>query len=105
MDLRDGSTVIGELTTVGRKTGRPRTVELRFIYHQGSFYASSSRIEGKHWCRNMIANPAVELSARGERFSCNARQVTDEALRRLILALRDSPPRMERVVFEIAPKK
>jgi hypothetical protein len=32
------------------------------------------------------------------------KQVTDDALRRQILILRDAPPQMDRVVFEIAPR-
>ncbi|MGH7816321.1 MAG: nitroreductase/quinone reductase family protein, partial [Candidatus Binatia bacterium] len=59
---------------------------------------------GKHWCQNMIRNPAVEINAKGEKFSCTARQVADEALRRQVLTLRDSPPQLNRVVFEIAPQ-
>lgn len=94
---------MADLTTTGRKTGLPRTVELRFVYYQGCFYASSSKVEGKHWCRNMLKNPTTEINAKGERFSCVARQVTEEKLRRHILSLRDSPPRMDRVVFEIKP--
>jgi len=39
-----------------------------------------------------------------ERFPCIARRVTDEAIRTRILTLRDSAPRMDRVVFEMAPK-
>ena len=103
MNRRDGSTLVADLTTIGRKTGQPRTVELRFVYHKGSYYASSSKVEGKHWCQNMIKNPAVEITANGEKLACIARQVTDEKLRRQILTLRDSPPLMERVVFEITP--
>jgi deazaflavin-dependent oxidoreductase (nitroreductase family) len=103
MKLQDGASVVADLTTIGRKSGLLRTVELRFSYFQGRFYASSSRVEGKHWCRNMIQNPAVELKVKGEKLACTARQVTDEELRRKILSLRDSPPRLERVVFEIAP--
>ena len=103
MDLTDGSSVIADLTTVGRKTGRPRKVELRFLYLNGNFYASSSKIAGKHWCQNIIKNPLVEINAKGARISCSAKQVSDEQLRRKILTLRDSPPRMERVVFEITP--
>jgi deazaflavin-dependent oxidoreductase (nitroreductase family) len=99
-----GSSVVADLTAVGRKTGEKRTVELRFIYYQGCFYASSSKVEGKHWCQNILKTPAVELNAKGERFSCTATQVTDEKLRRHILTLRDSPPRMDRVVFEIKPR-
>jgi hypothetical protein len=52
----------------------------------------------------MIQNPAVEMTVNGERLACIATQVTDDKLRRQILLLRDSPPRMERVVFEITPQ-
>jgi deazaflavin-dependent oxidoreductase (nitroreductase family) len=104
MDLKNGSTLIADLTTTGRKTGQPRTVELRLVYHNGSYYASSSKVSGKHWCQNMLKNPAVELTVKGQTLSCIARQVTEDKLRKEILSLRDSPPRMERVVFEIRPR-
>ena len=104
MKFKDGSNVVADLVTIGRKTGQPRTVELRFYYRSGSFYATSSRLQGKHWCQNMIKNPAVEITAKGETLACIATQVTDEALRREILTLRDSPPQLDRVVFEIKPR-
>lgn len=103
MQLQDGSSVVANLTAIGRKTGQRRTVELRFTYYQGCFYASSSKVDGKHWCQNILKTPAVELSVKGERFLCTATRVTDDELRRHILALRDSPPRMDRVVFGIKP--
>ena len=103
MEFKDRSTLIANLTTIGRKTGQPRTVELRLVYHSGSYYASSSKVQGKHWCQNMIENPAVEITVKRNKFACIARQVTDDKLRRKILTLRDSPPLMERVVFEITP--
>lgn len=104
MNLKDGSNVVADLTTIGRKSGKPRTVELRFLYFNGNFYATSSKVEGKHWCQNMIKNPAVEINAKGEQLPCMARQVTDDELRKRILTLRDSPPQLERVVFEIKPR-
>jgi deazaflavin-dependent oxidoreductase (nitroreductase family) len=104
MNLKDGSSVVAHLTTIGRKTGLPRTVELRFVYFRGCFYASSARVQGKHWCQNMLNNPSVEMRVKGEKLTCTARQVIDENLRREILILRDSAPRMERVVFEIKPR-
>jgi len=105
MKLKDGSAIVANLTTIGRKTGKPRTVELRFLYFNGNFYATSSKVEGKHWCQNMIKNPVVEIKAKGEKFSCTVKQISDEAFRQRILTLRDSPPQLNRVVFEIAPNK
>lgn len=105
MKLKDGSAIVANLTTIGRKTGKPRTVELRLLYFNGNFYATSSRVEGKHWCQNMIKNPVVEIKAKGERFSCTVKQISDEAFRQRILTLRDSPPQLNRVVFEFAPNK
>ena len=104
MNLKDGSNVVADLTTIGRKSGKPRTVELRFLYFNGNFYATSSKVECKHWCQNMIKNPAVEINAKGEQLPCTARQITDDDLRKRILALRDSPPQLERIVFEIKPR-
>lgn len=103
MNLQDGSSVVADLTTIGRKTGE-RCIKASLIVSEAEFdRPSSSRVEGKHWCQNMLKNPAVELNVQGERLSCTATQVTGDKLRRHILALRDSPPHMERVVFEIKP--
>ena len=104
MKLRDESVFVGDLTTIGRRTGLPRTVELRMVYLDGKFYAASRKIESKHWCRNTIKNSDVEVKADGELFSCRARQVADEKLRVRVLNLRDSPPLLERVVFEMIPR-
>ena len=103
MDLKDGASVVADLTTIGRKSGLPRTVELRFTYHQGNFYASSSRVRGKHWCENLLENPAVVITLKGERLACAARQLTDDKLRKHILAARGSSHDMDRVVFEMEP--
>lgn len=104
MKLKNESVFVGELTTVGRRTGQPRTVELRMVYIDGKFYAASSNVQGKHWCRNMIENSKVTVKAGGENFSCHARQVADEKLRVRVLKLRDATPPLERVVFEMIPQ-
>jgi deazaflavin-dependent oxidoreductase (nitroreductase family) len=104
MNLKDGSSVVADLTTIGRKSGKRRTVELRLLYVNGNFYATSSRVQGKHWCQNLLKNPAVEITSKGHTLSCTAAQVTDQSLRRRILTLRDSQPQLERVVFEIRPE-
>ena len=53
----------------------------------------------------MIINSAVEITVKGEKLSCTAKRVSDESLRKQVLTLRDSPPRLERAVFEITPNK
>jgi deazaflavin-dependent oxidoreductase (nitroreductase family) len=104
MDLKDGASIVADLTTIGRKSGLARTVELRFIYHQGSFYASSSRVKGKHWCENLLENPAVVITVKGQKVAGLARQVNDDKLRREILAARHSLSDLDRIVFEITPR-
>ena len=103
MKLQNESVFVAELTTIGRRTGLPRTVELRLVYLNGRFYASSASIQNKHWCRNMIKNPSVEIKAGGECFASQARQLMDEKVRMRVLALRDSPALVDRVVFEMTP--
>lgn len=105
MSLRNESVFVAKLTTTGRRTGLPRTVELRLVYFDEKFYASSGNIQNKHWCRNLIKNPTAEVYADGVRFPCRVRQVRDEKLRRRILTLRDSPPLLDRVVFEMIPRQ
>ena len=104
MGLKDGASIVADLTTIGRKSGLPRTVELRFTYHQGSFYASSSRVKGKHWCENLLENPAVVITIKKQKVAGLARQVNDDKLRREILAARDSLSDLDRIVFEIKPR-
>lgn len=105
MELRNESVFVGELTTIGRLSGLPRTVELRLVYLDGKFYASSASVQGKHWCRNLLKNPHVEVKAAGRRYYCKAREVVDEKLRQRVLSLRDSSPLLERVVFEMSPQE
>jgi hypothetical protein len=69
MKLKNESIFVGELTTIGRRTGLARTVELRMVYLNGKFYAASRRVQGKYWCRNMLKNPDVNVKAGGELFS------------------------------------
>ncbi len=105
MNIKDGSTIVADLTAIGRASGVPRTVELRFLFFSGNFYATSTKVQGKHWCQNMLKNNNVAVTVNGEKIACTARQVTEDALRKQVLTLRDSPPQLERVVFEITPNK
>ena len=101
MTLQNRSVFVGKLITIGRRTGLPRTVEIRLVYLDGKFYVCSSNIQRKHWCQNMTKNPNVEVQAGGKHFSCRAQLVTEGELHLSILHLRDSTALLDRAVFEI----
>ena len=103
MAIQNKSIFNAEVTTVGRKSGLLRTIELRLICLDQKYFASSSKVEGKHWCQNMIKNPEVQVKAGGKSYKCRARLVTEEPLRLRALHIRDSKPLLERIVFELAP--
>lgn len=103
MTLGNRSVFVGKFITIGRRSGLPCTVEIKFVYFDGKFYLCSSNIQSKHWCQNMIKNPNVEVQAEGKHFSCRAQMVTGEELRVRVLHLRDSPALLDRTVFEMVP--
>jgi deazaflavin-dependent oxidoreductase (nitroreductase family) len=102
MGLQDPSALVGQLTTLGRRTGLSRTVEINLIYLDGKFYATTASVKHKAWCQNMIKNPAVEVQVDERRLRCRSYLVTDEKLRIQVLQLRDSPPLLGRAVFEMS---
>ena len=104
-ELKDGTVFVGELFTVGRKTGLSRPVEVRFVYLDGKFFVTTARIESKHWCKNMLRNPSVEVRVKKMRLPCQGELLKDESLRLRVLELRDSPALTGRQVFQITPVK
>ncbi len=66
------------LTTLGRKTGEPRTVTIWFALGDGVVYLTGSK-HVPQWCRNMRANGDVELAIGGLRLKGLARLVDDES--------------------------
>ena len=47
------------LTTIGRVSGEPRTVELWFVVFEGKLYAVSGAPSRAHWVQNLIKNAKV----------------------------------------------
>lgn len=59
------------LTTIGRKSGRPRHAVVEVMKHDAAtdtYYVSSSYGVHSDWYRNLQANPALRLRVRGRRF-------------------------------------
>ncbi len=60
------------LTTVGRISGLPRTIEIWFVVHQRDLYLFAEHHHQTHWVKNIEKDPLVhvrigdaELEARG----------------------------------------
>lgn len=59
------------LTTVGRRSGQLRSVELWFAYSNDQVYLLAHprpNRRGTHWYRNLRANPECILEIRGRQF-------------------------------------
>ena len=63
------------LTTYGRKTGKPYTVELSFFLESGKIYLLAHSREnglGTGWYRNLKVNPTCKLDIGGKKFEAKA---------------------------------
>jgi deazaflavin-dependent oxidoreductase (nitroreductase family) len=64
------------LTTIGRKSGQPRSTPLQFEEVDGIYYVASARGEKADWYRNLVACPQVNVLIGDKRFSTIARPIT-----------------------------
>jgi deazaflavin-dependent oxidoreductase (nitroreductase family) len=52
---------IADITTIGRKTGRPRRIEIYFHHFDGAFYLTGRPGFKRDWQANIEANPEFTL--------------------------------------------
>jgi len=81
------------LTTRGRKSGRPREIEIWFTHRDRRFYLIAE-YPTSNWVQNLRANPTAQVRVAGQTFSANARVVTAEA-----------EPELHRTIAELSSKK
>lgn len=55
-----------DLTTIGRVTGRPHTIEIWFAGDEETIYLLSGGGDGADWVRNLMENPEVEIGVDGQ---------------------------------------
>ena len=67
-----------KLTTIGRKSGAPRTVVLWFALEDGWAYLAGGK-QNPQWCRNVRADGAVTLEIAGHTLRGTAKVVEDPA--------------------------
>lgn len=78
------------LTTIGRRTGVPREVEIWFVILAKRFYLFAETGEAAGWVRNIRQNPAVVVKIAGRQMRATARVLdwdTDTVLRNRVARL------------------
>jgi len=71
-----------DITTVGRRSGRPHRIEIWFGVLDEDVYLISGNGPGADWYRNALTHPGVTLHIAGVDLAATARAVTDPIERR-----------------------
>ena len=66
-----------DLTTVGRRSGKPRTIEIWFVSYEGLLYVLAEHGLKAHWVRNIQANPDVTIHIAQRCFRARGRILGD----------------------------
>lgn len=66
-----------DLTTVGRVSGRPHTIEIWFARRGSTIYMLSGGADRSDWVRNLTRTPMVQIRVGVRQFSGVGRVVTD----------------------------
>ncbi len=84
-DWRRGSKIL-LLTTMGRKSGEPRTTPLIYEEDEDDYVIVASKggaPDNPDWYRNLVEEPQVELQVKDDVFPARARTATGEGRERL----------------------
>jgi len=76
------------LTTTGRRTGRPREIEIWFTQRGGRYYLVAEHRERAQWVQNLRAAPRVAVRVGRRSFAAHARVVDAKTERELARAVR-----------------
>jgi len=66
------------LTTIGRKTGLPREIEIWFVAFDGKYYILAGQRHNAQWVKNIVANPRVRVRVGDQSFDATARVLDKE---------------------------
>lgn len=67
------------VTTTGRRTGNPHTIEIWFGSEgEGTIYLLSGGGDHSDWVKNLLANPSVHVRIGRREWEARARVVEDE---------------------------
>jgi deazaflavin-dependent oxidoreductase (nitroreductase family) len=77
-----------DITTIGRRSGEPRRIEIWFYRYDGRVFLSGSPGR-RDWYANLLANPEFTFHLKGSvqaDLPARARPISDEAERRAVIA-------------------
>ena len=76
--MTDKEPVYLYLTTIGRRSGLPREIEIWFTQRDGRYYVIAEH-RHSHWVQNIITNAAVRVRVGERLFSARARVIEEQA--------------------------
>lgn len=65
------------LTTTGRVSGNPHTIEIWFALHERTLYMLAGGRYSTDWVKNLQRKPEVQIRIRDTTYTCTARVVAD----------------------------
>jgi deazaflavin-dependent oxidoreductase (nitroreductase family) len=77
------------LTTIGRKTGLGREIEIWFVELNSRFYVLAEHGYKAQWVRNILANPLVTIRFAGRHWKATGRVLEPETESELYFEVRD----------------
>ena len=83
------------LTTVGRRSGRPRTSPMMYVRDDDRLLVIASNAGATAdplWYRNLLADPSVTVELPGERFTAQASPLTGDDYDRQWATIKESFP-------------
>ena len=83
--LRDDLTI--DITTIGRRTGEPRRIEIWYLHIDGRFFITGTP-GPRHWLANLRANPRFTFHLKETvtvDLEAVATEVRDEATRTMVI--------------------
>ena len=65
------------LTTKGRISGRPHTIEIWYVLHEHTLYMLSGGLDTSDWVKNLLRDPEVSVKIKARVFNGQARLAKD----------------------------
>ena len=76
LEARASESIV-EITTIGRKSGKPRTIPIWFIYEHDRFYIQAGNDGKTSWYRNLKKNSQIGLKIEDLTFTAKAQFIDD----------------------------